>query len=197
MSSSETRLGAPPPEAFVAATGPRLGTLRRVDAGEVLGAAGSDLLPWLRANAQLLGDALRLDIRPGGELPEAIGELSPGLPVVVRTPSDELTDADVRSLAGLVAEVDAGIFVLLSSAIPDELRDRLDKLNRNTAKIMVFYGVEFELWQIDDSLPAPLFRVVVGPEGWDKRPHATHPAGPPTPTSGAGETGARESTLPG
>jgi hypothetical protein len=195
VSSSETRLGAPPPEAVAA--GPRLGTLRRVDARQVLGEAAGDLVPWLRSNPELVGEALRLDIRPGAtEFPEAIGELAPGLPVVVRAPSGELTDRDVRSLAGIVAEVDAGIFVLLAAEIADEFRERLDKLNRNTAKVMVFYGVEFELWQIDDSLPAPLFRVVVGPEGWDKRPRSSPPGMTSAVATDPG-AGGRESTLPG
>jgi hypothetical protein len=193
MSSSETRLGTPPPEAVAA--GPRLGTLRRVEPREVLGEAAVDFVPWLRSNPDLVGNALHLDIKPGStHLPEAIGELAPGLPVIVRAPSGELTDRDVRSLAGMVADVDAGVFVLVAAEISDEFRERLDKLNRNTAKVMVFYGLEFQLWQIDDSAPAPLFNVVVGPEGWDKRPHESPPGAPAAPTD---PRDARESTLPG
>lgn len=193
MSTSETRLAGSMGEMLGEH---RLGRLRRVDAQAVWPGGGQQLVPWLRSNPQLLGDALRLDIREGSaELPaEAVGELTPGLPVVVRARFDDPSEADVHQLAGLVAELDAGVVVQLAPAIPDTLRKRLVKLNRNTSKLITFYGVEFDLWQIDDSAPAPLFRVVVGPEGWDTSPQAKKD---PRDTAAGGQSRAPSDTVPG
>jgi hypothetical protein len=181
MSSSETRIStvgevvgeqpaAEQPAAQPAAGEFRLGRLQRLDAGEVW--SGGDLTPWLRSSPEQLGEALRLEIRPSEdqEPPETIGELTAGVPVVVKSRFAELTDADVRELAALVADLDAGVLVLLGPALPVEARERLSKLHRNTSRAIVFYGIEFELWRIDDSAPAPVFRVVAGPEGWDRQP---------------------------
>ncbi len=169
MSSSETRISSTPMKDV--ASEARLGRLRRVDPHEIWPNAG-DLTPWLRTNPELLGEALRLEIRPGEsyDVDESIGELTAGVPVVVKARSRELSDGDQRDLAAYVAELDAGVIVLLANAIPADARERLDKLNRNTTRTIVFYGVEFDLWQIDDSVPAPQFRVVAGPAGWDQAP---------------------------
>jgi hypothetical protein len=148
----------------------RLGRLKRLDAANVW--QGGDLTPWLRTSPEQLGGALRLEIRTGDEPPEgeAIGELTAGVPVVVKSRFESIAEGDVRDLAALVADLDAGVLVVLGAAIPDDLRQRLTKLNRNTTRAIVFYGVEIELWQIDDSAPAPRFRVVAGPDGWDRTP---------------------------
>jgi hypothetical protein len=172
MSSSETKLAGSVEEILGE---PRLGRLRRVDLRQIWPDAQRQLAPWLRTSPDLLGEALRLDIRrsEGDVLPEAIGELTPGLPVVVKPRFEQLSDGDVRELAGLVAELDAAVVVLMAPAIAEAFRQKLTKLNRNTAKVITFYGVEFDVWQIDDSAPAPVFRVVAGPEGWDKAPSQT------------------------
>jgi hypothetical protein len=159
----------------------RLGRLRRVDPREVWPEGGRQLAPWLRSSPDLLGEALRLDIHPTTtDLEDAVGELTPGLPVVAQSRFEELSDTDAQALAAFVAELDAAVVVLLAPRISQEFRDKLAKLNRNTAKVITFYGVEFDLWQIDDSAPAPQFRVVAGPEGWDKAP----PSSPDTQGSG-------------
>jgi hypothetical protein len=172
MSSSETRISSTPIEKIKEAAGEaRLGRLRRVDPGEIWPDAG-DLTPWLRTNPELIGEALRLEIRAAEtyDLDEAIGELTAGVPVIVKARAGDLTDEDQRDLAAYVAELEAGVLVLLSKTIPADARERVDKLNRNTTRTIVFYGVEFDLWQIDDSAPAPQFRVVAGPTGWDQAP---------------------------
>jgi hypothetical protein len=185
---SETRLAGSVEEIL---GGPRLGRLRRVDAKTIWADGGGQLAPWLRSNPDLLGDALRLEIRATAnkQIPDVVGELTAGLPVIVKARFEDPADSDVHELAGLVAEVDAGVVVQVAPRIPADFREKLDKLNRNTAKLMTFYGVEFDLWQIDDSAPAPLFRVVAGPDGWDKAP-ARAQSGGGTSASGGPDTAA-------
>src|SRR5438034_6093219 len=139
MSSSETRISSSIDQV---AGEVRLGRLRRVNARDLWPGAG-DLTPLLRSNPELLGEALRLEIRPGEgqELAEAVGELTPGVPVLVKARFEDLSDGDLRDLAAHVADLDAGVLVLLSPSIPDDARERLTKLNRNTTRAIVFYGV--------------------------------------------------------
>jgi len=184
MSAGETRISSSLEDVVGAAAGEaagrpagehRLGRLRRVEAADI---PGEDLAPWLRANPELLGEALRLEIRPGTseQHPDAVGELTAGVPIVLKSAQAEPTENELRDVAALVADLDAGVLVLLAPAVPEDARQRLGKLNRNTTRAIVFYGVEVELWQIDDSAPAPLFRVVAGPDGWDRTPTQAAPA---------------------
>jgi hypothetical protein len=180
MSSGETRISGSI-EQVVGEL--RLGRLHRVNAREIWPGA-ADLTPWFQSNPEVLGDELHLEIRRGdSELPaDSIGELTPGVPVVVKARFEDVSESDLRDLAALVADLDAGVLVLLAPTVPEHARQRLSKLNHNTTRAIVFYGVEFDLWQIDDSAPAPLFRVVAGPEGWDR----VRTQGDPTRGGGGG-----------
>jgi hypothetical protein len=152
-----------------AGAGQRLGRMQRVDARNLLGGGEDGLAEWLRSSPNLLGEVLRLEIGPAAPgHPEAIGQLPAGVPVFVDGRFEDVSEGDIGELAAVIAEIDAAVLVMIAPVIPESVRDRLHKLDRNTSKLIVFFGVEFELWQIDDSAPAPLFRVVVGPAGWDK-----------------------------
>ncbi|MCC6151973.1 MAG: DUF4268 domain-containing protein [Planctomycetes bacterium] len=63
---------------------------------------------------------------------------------------------DVKTLIWIVKEL-----------TPDH-RAALDWLNRITHEDYNFFGVEMELWRIDESRPAPKFNVVVQPNDWSR-----------------------------
>ena len=56
----------------------------------------------------------------------------------------------------------------VSTKVREEHRQALIWLNENTREHVLIFGVEIELLRIDDSRPAPHFRVVVEPNEWQK-----------------------------
>ena len=61
------------------------------------------------------------------------------------------------------------MIVWITRKFRDEHRDALDLLNRRTGEDTEFFGVEVELWQIDNSRRAPYFKPVVTPNEWRKQ----------------------------
>lgn len=66
------------------------------------------------------------------------------------------------------AGLDAFSIVWIAKAFTEEHRAALDWLNRITDENINFFGIEIEVIQIGDSLPAPQFNVVAKPNDWSK-----------------------------
>jgi hypothetical protein len=59
--------------------------------------------------------------------------------------------------------LDAGVIVWIAKEFRDEHRRALDYLNERCAPNLRFYGLEIRLLRIDDSRPAPQFKLVSSP----------------------------------
>ena len=57
----------------------------------------------------------------------------------------------------------------MSTLFTDEHRAALDQLNEITSSSMAFFGLEMELWRIDDSAIAPKFHLVSKPNMFSKQ----------------------------
>ena len=139
----------------------------------------TDFTPWLASeeNLPLLGDAIGLELEPESyEVP--IGPYSAD--IVCRSIPDghrvvienqlERTDHDhlgklLTYAAGLG---DVSTIVWIASDFTEQHRAALDWLNRSTAEDVRFFGIEIEVWQIGDSLPAPRLTLVAVPNDWSK-----------------------------
>jgi hypothetical protein len=62
----------------------------------------------------------------------------------------------------------AATIVWIATRIRDEHRQALGWLNEQTGEHVHFFGVELDLVRIGESVPAPLFNVVVMPNDWQK-----------------------------
>ena len=67
------------------------------------------------------------------------------------------------------AGFDANVIVWIAREFKDEHREALDLLNHRTGEDTHFFGVEVELWKIDESRPAVNFNLVATPNKWRKQ----------------------------
>ena len=153
-----------------------LGTLSPVRVREVWAGESGDFTPWLAENADLLGEALDMDlIHVQTEAP--VGRYSADL--VFRDVSTDglivvenmfgATDHDhLGKLITYAAGLGAHYAVLLAPEFREEHRSALNWLNTVSADDFGFFGVVLEAWRIGDSLPAPRLRVDVKPDSWGR-----------------------------
>ena len=156
--------------------GAQLGTLRRVDLRKVWPHEATHFSAWLGANLAALNEALELDlelIRP--EAP--VGRFSLDLlakvigteEIAVIENQLERTNHDhLGKLLTYTAGYDATHVIWITPEFCEEHRAALDWLNNNTAPNRNFFGIQVEALQIDDSLPAVSFKVLVKPNSWQK-----------------------------
>ena len=87
-------------------------------------------------------------------------------PVAIENQLGETDHAHLGQLLTYTAGYDANVVVWIAGKFKDEHRAALDLLNRRTDDDSGFFGVVVEVWQIDNSRPAPHFRVVSAPNEW-------------------------------
>ena len=152
-----------------------LGTLSPVNVREVWPQGeASDFTPWLAENADLLGDALGLDLvhvqteaEVGGYRADLLFREESTERLVVVENMFERTDHDhLGKLITYAAGLGARYAVLIAPAYRDEHRSALNWLNSISADDFAFFGVVLEAWRIGDSRPAPRLRVDVKPDSW-------------------------------
>lgn len=143
--------------------------------------------PWLAANLAILGDALGLDLQLV-ETEVHVGDfsvdivakdLSTGSQVVIENQLERTDHGHLGQLLTYAAGQDSAMVVWISPAFREEHRQALDWLNINTGEGRNFFGVEIELLQVNDSPPAPHFKVVAQPNEWAK---ATKSSGASAPS---------------
>ena len=158
-------------------TSMELAKIDRVDLREVWLNEAANFTPWLAENISLLGEALGMDLEV--ETAEApVGSYS--LDILARDVGNshsviienqlEVTDhTHLGQLLTYMAGFDANVIVWIAKEFRDEHREALDLLNHRTGEDTQFFGVEVELWKIEDSRPAVNFKLVATPNEWRKR----------------------------
>lgn len=152
-----------------------LGNIERIDIREVWPDEKSDFTPWLANNLDTLGDELGVELElvqteaPVGNyyLDILAQDVNSGGMVAIE---NQLTDTDHTHLGQLItysAGREAGMVIWVATKFRGEHRAALDWINER-ANSLDFFGVEIEAIKIGNSLPAPLFRLVVVPNSWSK-----------------------------
>ena len=151
-----------------------LGTLSALKVRDVWPDEARDFTPWLAENAELLGEALGMDL-VHRETEAGVGRYSADLlfevestqHVVVVENMFKATDHDhLGKLITYAAGLGATYAVLVAPEFRDEHRSALNWLNEISGDDHGFFGVVVEAWRIGESLPAPRLRVEVKPDSW-------------------------------
>ncbi len=154
-----------------------LGTIKRIDAREVWKHEALEFTPWLKENITLLGSALGLDLDlVESEVP--VGPFSADL--VAKDVSNDrwvvienqLAPTDHSHLGQLLtygaSTKQVSVFIWISPEFREEHRAALDWLNEHSDESSLFFAIVIELLAVDDSKPAPNFRLVSFPNDWSK-----------------------------
>jgi hypothetical protein len=132
--------------------------------------------PWLADNIDLLADELGIGVLSVKQREFAVGAYS--LDILAETADgrriaieNQLEASDHRHLGQCLtyaSGVGAWAVVWLVARFCEEHRSALDWLNQNTNENVHFFGVEVSAVRISGSPAAPLFRVVVRPNEWER-----------------------------
>ena len=153
-----------------------LGEVEMVNLETVWPHEALDFTPWLAENLHLLGEALNMNLK----LTQPEARVGPYyLDILAKEVDRNITVAienqygttDITHLGQLLiyaAGCDARIAIWVAPEFGYEHAQALHRLNEWTRDGIDFYGVKVEVLKIGDSLPAPVFRQVVHPGGWNK-----------------------------
>ena len=154
-----------------------LARIERVDLREMWPNEASDFTPWLAENIGELGAALGMDLEVetqeasvgGYSLDILARESESGRPVVIENQLDVTDHSHLGQLLTYAAGFEANVIVWIAQQFREEHRAALDLLNSRTGDDSEFFGVEVELWRIDNSRPAVNFKLAATPNEWRKQ----------------------------
>ena len=153
-----------------------LATIERVDIRSIWPNEATDFTPWLAENLSALGKVLGLDLElqsqeapVGGYSLDILAHDGNGSPVVIENQLGPTDHNHLGQLLTYAAGFDANVIVWIAKEFRDEHREALDLLNHRTGEDTEFFGVEVELWKIDESRPAVNFNLVSTPNEWRKQ----------------------------
>lgn len=158
----------------------KLGKMERVNVRDAWQNEASHFTPWLALDEglELLQDALEMDLEVEAT-EQYIGPFKADI-VAKRTDTpdehwvlieNQLEKTDHLHLGQLLtyaAGLKAATIVWVAERFEEEHRAALDWLNAITSEEFAFYGLEIELWRINDSPPAPMFNVIAQPNEWSR-----------------------------
>ena len=156
----------------------KLGKIKKIDLRDIWASESSDFTPWLAKedNIALLGDAIGMDLEVESQ-EKSVGpfradilakDLATNHYVLIENQLELTNHNHLGQIMTYAAGLDAFSIVWIAKAFTEEHRAALDWLNRITDENINFFGIEIEVIQIGDSLPAPQFNVVAKPNDWSK-----------------------------
>lgn len=135
-----------------------------------------EFTPWLAENIILLGEALGIDLEVisvehdvGAFSLDILAKDSGSGNIVAIENQLEITDHNhLGQIITYASGVDAKTVVWISKEVREEHRKAIDWLNQITGEDMEFFAIEIQLIKVDDSSPAPFFKVKASPNDWSK-----------------------------
>ena len=148
-----------------------LGILRTVSARQKWANEARDFTPWLANNITELSSALGLELEVENT-EVAVGPYSAdilakdagtGKYVVIENQLEKTNHDHLGKAITYASVLDASTIIWVATDFTEEHKKALDWLNDHTSEEVAIYGVQVELWQIDNSNMALRFNVISKP----------------------------------
>jgi len=156
----------------------KLGKLKKVDIKTVWKTEYNDFTPWLakEENILLLSEELKIDLEVI-EMEKSVGpfradilckDTSTDKYIIIENQFGKTDHTHLGQIMTYASGLDAFTVIWIAENFTEEHRAALDWLNNITDENIEFFGIEIELFQIEDSSPAPMFNMVSKPNTWSK-----------------------------
>lgn len=130
-----------------------------------------DFTPWLSQNIQELNDALGLElevenieVQCGPYSADILAkDTGTGKFVVIENQLEKTNHDHLGKAITYASVLDASTIIWIATDFTEEHKKALDWLNDHTTDEISCYGVQVELWQIDNSNPAIKFNIISKP----------------------------------
>lgn len=157
----------------------QLGTMKKIkDLRTIWPHEAYDFTKWVakEKNLALLSDAIGIDIEleetesPVGGFNVDIYAKEQGTNrrIIIENQLEETNHDHLGKIITYASGKDAEVVIWIVKKARDEHKLAVEWLNQHTDENIGFFLIEIELWQIDDSNPAPKFNVVESPNEWAK-----------------------------
>lgn len=156
----------------------KLGKLSRVDLRQYWKHEAIDFTKWLAEphNVSLLADELGIDIHVL-QTEASVGrfnvdilaeEENTGRKIIIENQLEMTDHGHLGQLITYAAGLEAEFVVWIVRDVREEHQQAVDWLNEHTDEKLNFFLVAVELWQIENSPPAPKFNVISRPNEWKR-----------------------------
>lgn len=148
-----------------------LGILKTVTARQKWANEARDFTPWLANNINELNNALGLELEVENT-EVAVGPYSAdilakdtgtGKYVVIENQLEKTNHDHLGKAITYASVLDASTIIWIATDFTEEHKKALDWLNDHTSDDIFIYGVQVELWQIDNSNAALKFNIISKP----------------------------------
>ncbi len=162
---------------------PRLSSIRKAHPRTVWPKEDGDFTPWLARNigelSVTLGMSLRVEdteVQAGTRYIDLVAtDTGSGRPVVIENQLENSDGDHLSRMLFYAASKDADTIIWIAREFEEEHWRTLKWLNQRTQRQTRFFGIAVEVWRIENSPPAPHFRVVVAPDDWRRGSHRRVP----------------------
>ena len=155
----------------------QLSRIRKIVPRTVWPDEARNFTPWLEKNIAELSVALGIPLESKGTEVSAgtrsidilATDTDTGQLVIIENQFGKSDGDHLSRLLIYASDKNAYVIIWIAEEFDDEHWLTLKWLNRRTESGTKFFGVVIELLKIDDSPPAPHFRVVIAPDDWRQR----------------------------